>query len=176
MYWACPREMSRTPSTRLREVKHYYAVLEDGLIFVSGWYTPAPTKEGPGGVRAVAGGACPHALRRHGARGPRSPTTTTPPAPTARGTSSSSKSGTTAGSTRSRTPTRPELVGTTRERIDASGFNYGEAFAAVTEEAGGEWVSYLFTHPETREDAPKHSWMVRRDNLLFGAGWYEGIK
>ena len=70
---------------------------------------------------------------------------------------------------------RPELVGTTRERIDANGFNYGEAFAAVTEEAG-EWVSYLFTHPEPREDAPKHSWVVRRGNLLFGAGWYEGIE
>ena len=70
---------------------------------------------------------------------------------------------------------RPELVGTTRERIDANGYNYGEALAAVTEEGGGEWVSYLFTHPQTREDAPKHSWVVRRSNLLFGAGWYEGI-
>ncbi|MYC07082.1 MAG: hypothetical protein F4X57_07925 [Chloroflexi bacterium] len=71
---------------------------------------------------------------------------------------------------------RPEIVGTTRERIDANGFNYGEATAAVTEEGGGEWISYLFTHPETREDAPKHSWVVRRGNLLFGAGWYEGIE
>ena len=25
------------------------------------------------------------------------------------------------------------------------------------------------------EDAPKHSWVVRRGDLLFGAGWYEGI-
>ena len=36
-------------------------------------------------------------------------------------------------------------------------------------------MSYLFTHPETGEDAPKHTWLVRRDNLLIGAGWYEGI-
>ena len=71
---------------------------------------------------------------------------------------------------------RPDIVGTTRERIDANGFNYGEALAAVTEAGGGEWISYLFTHPQTREDAPKHSWVVRRDNLLFGAGWYEGIE
>ena len=72
---------------------------------------------------------------------------------------------------------RPELVGTTRERIDANGFNYGEALAAVTEEGGGEWVSYLFTHPQTR--AMTHlstaGWCVA-DNLLFGAGWYEGIE
>ena len=71
---------------------------------------------------------------------------------------------------------RPDIVGTTRERIDANGFNYGEAIAAVTEEGGGEWIDYLFTHPQTREDAPKHSWVVRRDNLFFGAGWYEGIE
>ena len=70
---------------------------------------------------------------------------------------------------------RPDLVGTTWERIDANGFNYGEAFAAVTEEGRGEWVSYSFTHPETGEDAPKHSWVVRRGNILFGVGWYEGI-
>ncbi len=68
-------------------------------------------------------------------------------------------------------PSRPELVGTTRERIDANGYNYGEAFAAVTE-ASGEWISYLFTHPTTREDAPKHTWVERRGDLLFGAGWY----
>ncbi len=76
--------------------------------------------------------------------------------------------------------TRPELVGTTRERIDANGFDYGAAIAAVTEHGagdrgGGEWVSYLFTHPETGEDAPKHSWIERRGDLIFGAGWYEGI-
>ena len=69
---------------------------------------------------------------------------------------------------------RPDLVGTTWERIDANGFNYGAAFAAVTGEGGGRWVSYVFTHPETGEDAPKHSWVVRRGDLLFGAGWYEG--
>ena len=71
---------------------------------------------------------------------------------------------------------RPELVGTADERIDATGFNYGEAFAETVDGGAGQWVSYLFTHPETREDVRKHSWIVRRGNLLFGAGWYEGIK
>ena len=71
---------------------------------------------------------------------------------------------------------RPDIVGTTRERIDATGFNYGEVFAATVDGGAGQWVSYLFTHPETREDALKHTWIVRRGNLLFGAGWYEGIK
>lgn len=71
---------------------------------------------------------------------------------------------------------RPELVGTTRERVDASGYDYGAAFARTVDGGAGQWVSYLFTHPVTREDAPKHTWVVRRGNLLFGAGWYEGIR
>ena len=68
---------------------------------------------------------------------------------------------------------RPELVGTTRDRIDPTGYNYGEAFAAVSEDSSGAWVSYMFTHPVTGADAPKHSWVVRRGDLVFGAGWYE---
>ena len=71
---------------------------------------------------------------------------------------------------------RPELVGTTRERIDANGFDYGAAFAETVDGGAGQWVTYLFTHPVTREDAPKHTWVVRRGGYVFGAGWYEGIR
>lgn len=71
---------------------------------------------------------------------------------------------------------RPDIVGTTRERIDSTGFNYGEVFAATVDGGAGQWVSYYFTHPETREDALKHTWIVRRGDYLFGVGWYEGIK
>ncbi len=71
---------------------------------------------------------------------------------------------------------RPDLVGTTYDRIDRSGFDYGAAFARTADGGAGQWVSYLFTHPETREDAPKHTWIVRRGAILFGAGWYEGIR
>lgn len=72
-------------------------------------------------------------------------------------------------------PSRPELVGTTRERIDANGFNYGEAVMATTEAGGGKWINHLFTHPITREDEPKHTWVERRDNLVFGSGWYRDV-
>lgn len=71
---------------------------------------------------------------------------------------------------------RPELVGTTYERIDANGFDYGAAFTRTVDGGAGRWVSYLSTHPVTREDAPKHTWIVRLGDLLFGAGWYEGIR
>ncbi|MCY4085338.1 MAG: hypothetical protein OXG37_00225 [Actinomycetia bacterium] len=70
---------------------------------------------------------------------------------------------------------RPDLVGTTYERIDANGYDYGAAFAETADGGAGQWVTYLFTHPVTRQNAPKHTWIVRRGEFLFGAGWYEGI-
>ena len=42
-----PTRDEQNPFHTIEEVKHYYAVLENGLIFASGWYTPAPTKEAP---------------------------------------------------------------------------------------------------------------------------------
>ena len=70
-------------------------------------------------------------------------------------------------------PTRPDLVGTTRDRVDPTDFDYGAAFAAVSETSPGEWVSYVFGNPDTGTDAQKHTWLVRRGNPLVGAGWYE---
>ena len=170
-----PTKDEQNPFHTIEEVKHYYGVLEDGLIFVSGWYTPAPTKEDPAEYARLLVG---RALTRYDDTGRE--------ATIAHYNDPASADGPwyvfildERDDTRFYTfahSNRHDWVGTTRERIDANGYNYGEAFAAVTETGGGEWVSYLFTHPETREVAPKHSWVVRRDNLLFGVGWYEGIK
>ena len=170
-----PTRDEQNPFHTIEEVKHYYAVLENGLIFASGWYTPAPTKEDPAEYARLLVG---RALTRYDDTGREATLAHYNDPASADGPwyvfiieeRDDGRLYSVAHST------RPDLVGTTRERIDANGFNYGEAFAAVTEEGGGEWVSYLFTHPETREDAPKHSWVVRRDNLLFGVGWYEGIE
>ena len=170
-----PTRDEQNPFHTIEEVKHYYAVLEDGLIFASGWYTPAPTKEDPAEYARLLVG---RALTRYDDTGHEATLAHYNDPASADGPwyvfiieeRDDGRLYSVAHST------RPDLVGTTRERIDANGFNYGEAFAAVTETGGGEWVSYLFTHPETREDAPKHSWIVRRGNLLFGVGWYEGIE
>ena len=168
-----PTVDEQNPFHTIEEVKHYHAVLKDGLIFASGWYTPAPTRADPAEYARLLVG---RALTRYDDEG----------------RDATLAYYNTLGSADGRWyvfviedrdgilytvahATRPELVGTTRERSDANGFNYGEAFAAITEAGGGEWVSYLFTHPETGGDVPKHSWVVRRGNLLFGAGWYEGI-
>ncbi len=157
----------------LEEVKHYYAVLEDGLIFTSGWYTAPPEKDDlPQYARLLVA----RSLTMYEEQGRE--------ATLEHYNSPESADGPwyvfiledrdgdlyTIGHS-----TRPDLVGTTRVRIDADGYNYGDAFKAITEKGGGEWVSYKFTHPLTGEDAPKHTWMVRIGDLLFGAGWYEGI-
>ena len=160
------------PVTGTQEDKRSWAVRHDGLVFTTGWYPVASDRDADPGEFAKS--FVEQALAYFAANG-REVTL-------ARYNSPESMDGdwyvfilqdregdlyTVAHAS------RPDLVGTTRERIDASGFNYGEAFAAVTEAGGGEWVSYLFTHPTTREDAPKHTWVERRGDLLFGAGWYE---
>ena len=162
----------RHPVTGKQEDKRSWAVRHDGLVFTTGWYPVASDRDADPGEFAKA--FVNQALAYFAANGRE--------ATLERYNSPESMDGdwyvfilqdregdlyTVAHAS------RPDLVGTTRERIDASGFNYGEAFAAVTEAGGGEWVSYLFTHPTTREDAPKHTWVERRGDLLFGAGWYE---
>ncbi|CAI8034004.1 hypothetical protein GBAR_LOCUS19170 [Geodia barretti] len=66
---------------------------------------------------------------------------------------------------------RPELVNIDPpERIDATGYAYGEAFATVTDE--GRLVSYVFVNPATDALESKHTWLMEHDGLLFGSGWY----
>ena len=57
-------------------------------------------------------------------------------------------------------------------RVDASGYFYGDDLMSATE--AGKWISYIFRHPQTGENARKHTWVVRHDGLLFASGFYEG--
>ncbi len=69
-------------------------------------------------------------------------------------------------------PTRPDFVGTSPAvRKDVNGKPYGLQVVAAPEE--GAWVSYVFENPETGELQRKNTWVVRRDGLVFGSGWYE---
>ncbi len=168
-----PPKDERNPFHVVEEVKHYYAVLEDGLIFTSGWYAPPPTKDDPAQYARLL---VARALTMYDNEGIE--------ATLSRHNAPESLDGqwyvfilqdrdgdlyTVADAL------RPQRVGATRERVDSSGFDYGEAFAAVTEEGGGRWVTYLSTHPETGEEALKHAWVARRDGFIFGAAWYGGI-
>ena len=55
--------------------------------------------------------------------------------------------------------------------VDLNGHRYGTEMLAAPEE--GAWVHYMFFNPATGQGEMKHSWVVRRDNLLIGSGWYE---
>lgn len=69
-------------------------------------------------------------------------------------------------------PFRDDLVGSDVANLtDTTGKNYGQEVMAAT--ADGGWVDYLFAHPTTGADTQKHSWVIRHDDLIFGAGWYE---
>ena len=66
----------------------------------------------------------------------------------------------------------PEIVGRDPAlRVDSTGYFFGEGLLSATEE--GKWISYLAPNPETGEEARKHAWVVRHDDLFFGSGWYE---
>ena len=68
-------------------------------------------------------------------------------------------------------PVRPDLLGTdVAELVDINGKTYGAEIA----EAGssGNWVDYYFADPSDGETRRKHTWVIRYDGLLLGAGWY----
>ena len=55
--------------------------------------------------------------------------------------------------------------------VDSTGYRFGDVMLGATER--GLWVDYVFLNPATGNQEYKHSWVVRRDGLLFGSGWYQ---
>ena len=151
------------------ELKHYYAVRHDGLLFISGWYDPAPTVEDIADYTRLL---VARALTLHNNEGIEAVIDYYNSPESADGEryvfvleDRGDGIYTVAHAT------IPDLVGTTRVRIDARGVDYGAAFAATTE--AGRWVNYIFLNPDTGQEELKHTWIVRRGDYLFGSGWYE---
>ena len=72
-------------------------------------------------------------------------------------------------------PTVPESIGeniTGPSGTDVTGKYFGGEIVGATEE--GQWVEYVYLNPanDNRYER-KHSWVVKRDGLIFGSGWYE---
>ena len=55
--------------------------------------------------------------------------------------------------------------------LDSHGYRFGDLMLGATEE--GLWVDYVFQNPTTGNQEFKHAWVVERDGLLFGSGWYQ---
>lgn len=67
-------------------------------------------------------------------------------------------------------PTR--VGGDIKARVAPNGYPHGRVIAAAADE-DGEWVTYVLESPTTEDARVKRSWLVRRDGVTFGSGWYE---
>ncbi len=54
---------------------------------------------------------------------------------------------------------------------DSTGKDFGAEIMMATEE--GMWVEYQFDNPTTQQAERKRSWVIKRDGLIFGSGWYD---
>lgn len=55
--------------------------------------------------------------------------------------------------------------------LDSHGYRFGDAMLEATGQ--GIWVDYVYLNPRTGNQEYKHSWVVKRDGMLFGSGWYQ---
>ncbi len=158
------------PAADQNQQKHSWVIRHDNLIFGSGWYedeAPAPpTKADP---PAYTQYFVQQAINRYNQDGRQ--------ATIDHYNSTDSIDGPwyifiiEDGTTIALAP-NPERVGTkTTTRIDVNGKNYGQELSDATE--SGRWVDYVRRNPATDQLEQKHSWVIKRDGLIFGSGWYE---
>ena len=58
---------------------------------------------------------------------------------------------------------------------DVNGYNFGPEMLSAT--GDGKWVSYVYRNPDSGgigsgDFELKNAWVIKRDGLLFGSGWY----
>ena len=162
------------PVTGNHEYKHTWAVKHDGLFFGSGWYQVLPglqlgaTKAHP---VAYTVAMVERALQRYEAQGREATVEYYNTAESADGEyyvfifDEDDKLIAHA---------NPDLIGMDLKGdlgVDVTGYRFGDLMLSATEE--GVWVDYLFQNLATGNQEFKHSWVVRRDGLLFGSGWYQ---
>ena len=158
------------PDTGQNRQKHSWVIRHDGLVFGSGWYEdqapPPPAKDNP---PAYTQYFVQQAIDRYEKQGRQAVIDHYNSADSVDGPwyIFIIEDGVTVS-----IATNPELVGTrTGPRTDVNGKNYGQELAAATE--AGSWVDYVRRNPATDQLEQKHSWVIRRDGLIFGSGWYE---
>lgn len=154
----------RNPDTGQEERKHSWVMRHDGLVFGSGWY------EGPEASPAYTQAFVAEAARRYDAIGRDAVVEYYNTQESVYGEWYIFIIDDDAGIVSH--ATRPERIGLTyAELTDINGYNYGADFDAA--DPYGQWVSYMYRNPYTGNEEQKHSWVVRRDNLIIGSGWYE---
>ena len=158
------------PSTGREEVKHTWLRKHDGLIFGSGWYEgnhQLPAKSNPMDYTVSL---VQQALRRYAREG-RQATLDYYNSP-------ANRDGdwyvfVLDAEGRIIAHANPELLQAGPEDwgTDITGYWFADAMLAATEE--GHWVDYIFENLNTGNQEYKHSWVIKRDDLIFGSGWYQ---
>ncbi len=160
------------PESGQAEIKHSWIVRHDGLIFGSGWYEEAPSKEHAPG--AYTQSYVERALEMYRVLGRE--------ATFEYYNSTESIDGEwylfihQDDGTRlvnGARADRPGWLGSNLRGsgVDVTGYDYAEDTLAIDPEG---WMSYVFPNPDAElRYQRKHSWLVRRDGLLFGSGWYD---
>ena len=163
------------PATGNQEYKHTWAVRHDGLIFGSGWYQILPDLSRSTATKADRSGytvaMVERALQRYEAEGRE--------ATVAYYNTPESVDGEWYvfifdENDQLIAHANPDLIGMDLKEdlgVDVTGYRFGDLMLNATEE--GLWVDYLFQNLATGNQEYKHSWVVRRDGLLFGSGWYQ---
>ncbi|MCY4618878.1 MAG: hypothetical protein OXD50_10070 [Chloroflexi bacterium] len=160
------------PTTGEAEIKHSWIVRHDGLIFGSGWYEDAPSKEHAPG--AYTQSYVERALEMYRVLGRE--------ATFEYYNSTESIDGEwylfihQDDGTRlvnGAQADRPGWLGSNLHGsgVDVTGYDYVEDTLAIDPDG---WISYVFPNPDAElRYQRKHSWLLRRDGMLFGSGWYD---
>ena len=68
-------------------------------------------------------------------------------------------------------PLLPHLIGTDiKDVVGANGYELGKEIAKATED--GHWIDYIWPHPVTLFNAPKSTYAIRHDGMIFASGYY----
>lgn len=168
------------PQTDTGGTKHTWAIHRDGLVFGSGWYEdsypiPRPTKAEPGSyTRAFVEDAI--WFYESNGRGSliehlNSPDSTDPPSVDGQWYGFAvDLDGVVLAH-----PTVPSNVGQTlHEILGGTPEGLAAADGMVTATETGKWVDYVYLNPQSGQQETKHTWIVKRDDILIASGWYEG--
>ena len=157
------------PENGATELKHAWAVRHDGLVFLSGWYEPGPSRVAD--PAAYTQGVVDRGLQLYGALG-RERTL-------AHYNTPESVNGQwyvviiDETDTILALATRPATVGQPSSDVfGPDGYPVGAVVESLATRDGA-WVDYLFANPENGATELKHAWAVRHDGLVFLSGWYE---
>ncbi len=160
------------PATGNEEIKRTWAVKLDGLIFASGWYerfiSLAPAKSDPAAYTVAFVDRAMARYERDGLDATlayyNDPANVDGPWYLFIVDAEGYTIGHPREEIRGRDPS---------ERVDITGYFYGDDLRGVPEEGG--WVQYVFLNPATGNEEIKRTWAVKLDGLIFASGWYERL-